>query len=194
MKNKISVVYVDLDGVLADFVKDALKLHGIEYEGKEPNLFNIVDNKGVFDLENALGLTKNEFWKPINDLSENFWSNLKKTTESDRIMEEIEAKFPKEKIFFLTSPCKDPGCYKGKMQWVEKYYPDYCRRTILTPHKYLLAQSDRLLIDDADHNVEKFKDYGGKTLLIPRSWNQACNFRYQSLSVFLDEFSEYECR
>jgi len=46
-------------------------------------------------------------------------------------------------------------------------------RSMFGSEKWLMAGLDRLLIDDADHNIDKFVQYGGHTLLVPRPWNHA---------------------
>ena len=162
--------FLDVDGVVCDFVKGALAFHGktLEYATVR------------WDFYSQLGLTEADFWTP---LQEDFWAGLEATAEKTAIVQAVEEAFGPYNVFLLTSPCLTPGCATGKARWVEKHLPGYARRLLLTTRKEVFAGPGRTLIDDSPENVAKWKDAGGQTVLVPRPWNDLRAFSYCSDDV-----------
>jgi 5'(3')-deoxyribonucleotidase len=156
------VCFVDLDGVVADFVSHVIALHKLDPAEITPQM------QGSYDIEKILKMTTSEFWGAIND-SPDFWETIPLTSDAKQIMKAIEDKF--SEIYFLSSPSLSPACHFGKAKWVAEHFPKYQNKLILTGHKHLLAKKDRVLIDDSDKNVNRFKAAGGKVSLYPREWN-----------------------
>jgi 5'(3')-deoxyribonucleotidase len=165
MSNK-KIILLDLDGVLAMFVKSAM------------SALNITDYsvpRGVHPIEkwNGVNVTTEQFWKAIDNGGESFWENLEKYPWADDLLNYCERK---GSTFFLTAPSRNPNCSSGKMKWIKKHYPHMTRRTILTAHKYLLAAPERLLIDDTEDKVDSFTQWGGNGLLFPQLWNRDVDY------------------
>ena len=151
------ICFLDLDGVLVDFVGGALKLHGKELPHHETS----------WDFMAQLGIGPEAFWSPMG---EDFWANLEPTPEMPHIVELVESHFNRD-VYLCTSPCQTPGCTTGKARWVEKHLPNYRRKLILLGGKDLFAGPNRVLIDDHDKNVEAWRLAGGMAVLVPRPWN-----------------------
>lgn len=176
-------VFVDLDGVMVDFITGVLKLHDVPY-------VDFSEFKGTYALTKILNMTPMDFWKHI-DQNESFWENLEKTEEADEIINFLEQHTDPKNIFFLSSPSRNPDCHHGKAKWIWKYYPKYLTRLILTGHKQFLADRDRLLIDDNDEHCNKFKEAGGRALLFPRPWNTKYAFAEGALELFKKEVRRF---
>lgn len=58
-------IYLDMDGVLCDFVGAACKLHG-----RDPATVT------HWNFFKDWGMTAEEFWRPIHEAGEDFWANL----------------------------------------------------------------------------------------------------------------------
>ena len=116
-------------------------------------------------------MTPEVFW----DLPESFWAYLPWTKDGHQILDLVERSFGKENVFIATCPTKSPASASGKMRWIQKNMPDYARRFIIGPPKWLCADKDTVLIDDALHNVGQFRDAGGRGILVPRLWNPRYN-------------------
>jgi 5'(3')-deoxyribonucleotidase len=157
------IIYLDLDGVLVDFVSGALKTLGVTNYKIPPNGYKIESWKGV-------GVSTKEFWKAIDATNEHFWADLEKYPWSDKLVRLCESY---GSVFILTSPSRNPYCLAGKMMWLKKHYPRLTRSVIMTPHKYLCAAPNRILIDDNDDKINKFIEYGGTGILFPQMWNTA---------------------
>lgn len=155
------VVMLDMDGVIADFMGAALRLHGRE------GLFDEPASKGVWDTEKLLGISANQFWKPIN-ATPDFWPDLPKTAEADEIVALAESL---GEVTILTAPALGDECFLGKRQWLRRHYPKYVSRLAFAKEKHLYASPRHLLIDDKDSNCTKFREAGGRAILVPRSWN-----------------------
>lgn len=162
--------FVDLDGVIADFVGGALKLHGAENPYRKPGS---PKGNATWDLVTKIGMSPAEFWAPMGY---DFWRNLPKTAEADDIMGFLLTRFDRNGICFLTSPCNTNGCMDAKRDWVFEHYPGV---PILFsqssrggyPPKWFLAGLDSILIDDHGDNIKLWTQSSGHGLLVPRPWN-----------------------
>lgn len=154
----VDTCFLDLDGVLVDFVGGALKLHGRElpYEQTEWN------------FQHQLGIPAEEFWPPMGH---DFWAGLEWTADGKEILAGLEDIF--ETIVILTSPIDTPGAVEGKMAWIRREMPAYTRRFFVGPPKQTIASETKLLIDDHTDNVSLWRAAGGPAVLVPRPWNIA---------------------
>lgn len=156
------VCFLDLDGVLVDFVGGALAMHGKHIPPAEVR-WDFPSQVG-FDGVNAAA-----FWAP---LGRDFWAGLGWTADGRGILAAVEDAFGPERVCLLTSPCLTPGCAEGKLDWVRRELPGYARRVLVGPCKHLLAGPGKLLVDDHDANCEAFAKAGGASVLVPRPWNE----------------------
>lgn len=160
--NMQKVCYLDLDGVLVDFVGGSLKLHGK----------HIPPSEVLWDFPQQVGFAGtwvSEFWDP---LGHQFWANLKWTFEGPSLLASLEKLFGAENVVLMTSPCETPGSVEGKVEWIKKHCPGYARRFFVGPPKHLAAGPNKVLVDDHEGNTDKFEQHGGRTVLVPRPWNR----------------------
>lgn len=156
-------VYLDMDGVLADFQYESAKWH------IKANPYLDPKNLGVWELEEIWGITPEQFWKPIDNFE--FWSNLPKTKEADWIVEEVERRFGRKNVAIATSPSKSEACFTGKRAWLRRNYPQFKDNIFFGKEKQFLAGENRWLLDDRDKNLDAFSAEGGQAIIIPRPWN-----------------------
>lgn len=149
------IIYLDLDGVLADFVGGACDWHGIE------NPYKWKENLGSFDIVKAAG-----FKKPFWNFSEDFWADLDKTPECDEILATL---LRLGDVRICTSPGHMPAAAAGKMRWCQEHVPGI--KLCMYSEKHELAKASRVLVDDRDSNILKFEHAGGHAIRIPRPWN-----------------------
>jgi LysM repeat protein/5'(3')-deoxyribonucleotidase len=137
-------IYIDMDGVLADFFSAWEDLMGVDHYRK-------IDN-----VENAL--------QAIRD-KDNFWLNLEPTPNSGKLLALV--KELKGEYNILSAPLAgDPRAEKHKKMWVEKYLKQFPpKNVIITADKQLYAkQADgtpNILIDDYGSNIAKWNQAGG---------------------------------
>jgi len=155
-------VLLDIDGVLADFVKGACDLHG----ARNPYLDE--DNLGHYEIQELIGISGAAFWEPMG---EEFWANLPLTSFAKPIADTLINHYGLQNVCLLTSPVRTPGCVRGKMRWIRKYFPRLARQFLIGPMKEVCAHSNSILFDDYPGNIEKFKVAGGNTFLVPAPWN-----------------------
>jgi 5'(3')-deoxyribonucleotidase len=160
----IKTVFLDVDGVLANFRK------GIHDAFIKPYHYPTLSKKWVFwddwpevtsEMVNAICTT-------------GFWQNLEWMHDGHDILRAIFDKFSASQIYLLTTPMPNPESPTGRWLWIQDNLPAYYKRTIITQApKSLLARPDTLLIDDKDQNIDEFVEAGGRGCLIPRPWNRA---------------------
>lgn len=161
-------IFLDLDGVMADFNGGVLGWYKADDPYKNPA------NLGKFGVDKLIGIPAKEFWA---GLTYDFWVSLQPHNDAFEILGLLEEQFGKENICILSSPpnTNAGAAASGKIEWIEKHLPDYSRRFLLGSCKHFCANSNTLLVDDYDKNINLFKEHGGKTLFIARPWNSAHN-------------------
>lgn len=165
MKRKTTSVidrlFLDVDGVLADFLTPAVSFHGKTFDPQTytPALWNTWE---------FIGCTEDEFWK--FDGYE-FWRGLQVYEGAKEFVKELEMMFGKN-ICLLTSPSRHHDCVRGKKDWINEHFPQFNNRVLFGSAKQFCASSRSLLIDDSDANCEAFEEHGGKAVRLQRAWNK----------------------
>ena len=137
-------VYVDMDGVLADFFGEWAKLDGKDH-------YKDIDNK-----EAKLYLVK-EY--------PDYWINLPVLPNAGKLMGYIKKNFGHYKI--CSSPLAgDPNCEPQKRAWIKKHLSNFPPdQVIITENKAAYAtQADgtpNILIDDFGKNIAGWNAAGG---------------------------------
>ena len=163
-------ILLDLDGVLVDFVGGACRSHGRPDPYTEP-LDPVV--AGKFDMEKIWGMDINEFWEPMTE--PRWWEELEFMSDAKEILELCERAVGMDNVCLLTMPFRGSGPVVGKINWIERNMPEYSRRYLIGPTKQFCANSDSILVDDRNKNIEDFAEAGGNVVLVPR----ACNSNYR---------------
>ena len=156
--------FVDMDGVLVDFVGGACRAHGVENPYGDPL------SAGQWDIANLCGIDPVDFWSKMNNHF--FWAGLRPTRDLSGIMNAVESVFSPQNVCLLTSPTESGGSASGKMAWIDRHLHAYRRRFLIGPPKHFYAHLDTVLVDDNDKNVDDFVRNGGRAILVPRPWNR----------------------
>jgi len=145
-RNKINTVYFDLDGVLADFVKEVKNRLG-----KTPD--QIGHDK-----------FKNEFVKDLYD--DNFFPSLSVISGSKSLFDWAMDTFVNVEILSSVGKYKSDMIKKQKTAWVRKYISGSVKINFTTSSKdkAKYATKDTLLIDDRDKSVIPFSKAGGESI------------------------------
>ncbi len=161
------IVFVDMDGVLADFNGRLAELAGSTVEE--------MVIPGNYSSVAGIGMSEDEMWKLVNNDRENFFAELKPYPWTDILMRTLEGRVGEENVAILSSPAKGasqgPECVAGKVRWIYKYLPRYYKRYFLGSSKEMLAHPGTTLIDDADKKVRRFIQGGGHGIVFPQRWN-----------------------
>ncbi len=155
------VVFVDMDGVVADFNGRVLELAGMPGAKGEP---------GEYEIFKALGITHDRLWEIING-DPGFWPGLEPYPWAKDLVRSVAELVGQENTYFFTSPSRNPQSTAGKVEWIYQHFPAYKRQFFIGPHKWQCASTRTVLIDDRDSTVKRFQEYGGWALLYPQHWN-----------------------
>jgi 5'(3')-deoxyribonucleotidase len=158
--------FLDLDGVLADFVGGICRVFDITRE----QLYERWP-EGDWSVYKALQISEDQFWTDIDAWGIRFWRELQPLSDYRQILETVEERFGAKNVAILTSPPRNPLAVAGKVEWIQTHLPDYRRRFFVGPDKQLLAHANAVLVDDYDENIRKFREAGGQAVLCPRRWN-----------------------
>lgn len=158
---KTKCIYLDIDGVLTDFVGAVLELYGRPESDR--NLVRSWDGiPAVVDTNNLC------MWERIAGEGQVWWATLPWTEHGEAIAEICERAGP---FVLMSTPTREPSCAAGKIEWINQYFPSSDRRFALTPCKHHFAHPGALLIDDSERNVRAFRENGGEAILWPAPWN-----------------------
>lgn len=170
-------VFLDLDGVCANFIAGALAAHN------RPRADH--DKVHLWEVWTVLGMTEAQFWAPLT--SANFWASLDPYPDMAGVVAACEGFAGRLNVCLLTTPYPSPGCLAGKFTWVRSHLPDCLRRYVMAPDKTFCAAEGAVLVDDCDANVRAWKDAGGLAVLYPRPWNARRALAGDSLAVLRDD-------
>ena len=143
------MIYVDLDGVLADFGGAVQKRFGRSPDDMKPK----------------------EMWTRIMQWDrdrEPWFESLDKCDDADELWSFVVDTYGLENVAILTSAGKTPqDAPEQKRRWVAKYYGSEVRVLVtrLSKEKAQYAAEDAILIDDRKQCTEPFAEAGGKIIL-----------------------------
>jgi len=179
----VNRIFVDMDGVLSDFVSAALQLHGRldALEGWPP---------GVWDMPRVVGMSSADFWGRIARRGEDFWAKLRPYPWADELIRLVQEFAP---FTILSSPSNQPSCLSGKMVWLQKQFSPAFRDFLIGPPKYLCAKPGVVLIDDSDDNIARFRQHGGEAILFPQPWNANHALTSDRLAYVREQLERLSC-
>ncbi len=155
-------ILLDMDGVISDFMGSILALHGQEHLEENWPL-------GEADYAGVTGMTKDEFWKPVDALGGRFWSEFPCYPWLDELLTLLKQTAP---FTISTSPSRSAACASAKVEWLRQHFKEpLFMDFMIGTQKYLMAKPDVVLIDDQHKNVDLFRKHGGQAILFPQPWN-----------------------
>ena len=165
--------YLDMDGVLCDFVGGVCQALG------RRNPYSEARSAGEWEVGRLLNVPPEAFVDVMSDPS--FWAELEWTDDGPEILRLVIGEFGRSNVVLLTDPSDFDAAAVGKLQWVRRNVPWLrvyicnatrpCSREWIGSLKAFLANRDTVLVDDNDQYVEAYKDRGGPAILLPRPWN-----------------------
>ena len=163
MNRQINRIFLDLDGVLADWLSPAVRAHG-----RDPDEVLAAWPASTYDLAKVLGVSTNALWKPIHAQGAAFWEQLEPYPWVHDMVRGCQEFAP---TTILTSPSLDPMAAAGKVAWMQRVLGRDFRDFLIGPDKPSCARPGAVLIDDRDSGCEDFIAAGGNAVVFPQPWN-----------------------
>lgn len=136
-------IYCDMDGVLTDF----------EHQWKTFSKSNLDPDQ----FKDKYGESK--FWEMIDSFGLDFWKDMKFMVDGKELWNYIKKYDP----IILTSPSHNKVSEVGKNKWVKDNLG--LNKIIFSHSKEEYAAKNRILIDDRESNINKWKLHGGIGIL-----------------------------
>ena len=166
-------IYLDMDGVIADFDTAALRL----FISAPKVIEHLIDTwPADTSVMKLLGISSTVFWKAINAEGIKFWEELPLYGWSIPLTNLVKSYGD---VVLLSSPSRGGDSAAGKLRWIEQHLSLMDRDFILTPkhHKQRLARTGEILIDDYAKTCNEWQVAGGTPILFPRIYNGHPDFR-----------------
>lgn len=163
LQNPITHILLDMDGVMANFVDGACRVHG-------RGLVDLLQiwPVGAYSIEGAMGLTSPVFWAGLDAAGVDFWRNLEPYPWLKELWAILQNYGP---ITISSSPSHGAYAATGKVLWLRQYIEAGFRDYMFGSAKHLLAAPGRVLIDDSDEKCQQFQAHGGHAIVFPQRWN-----------------------
>lgn len=161
--------FIDMDGVLCDFVAGALAAHGVEITDEIRNSLTAHDLYGPNQSPFVPWKNADDFWAPIAAQKSLFWRSLKSqhhTSELNKLFKQL----PIERTFILTSPSRNEGCRLGKLQWIADMGIEASVIFEKKKWRYVRSAND-ILLDDHHINIKRWRNAGGIAMCYKQPWN-----------------------
>lgn len=155
------ICYLDLDGVLAQFVPAVIELFGSKI--KETDVKS-------YDYYTYLGVSEAEVWQKVKE-EKDFWVKLKKYPWANELVGYLERNWDISDLVLCTKSSPDPYSAANKITWIQTNFPKLRDHYVVCRLKGFLSSENALLIDDCEKNVYDFQEQGGSTVLFPQPWN-----------------------
>jgi hypothetical protein len=177
--NPIGHIFLDLDGVLANYFESCCRLFGFDSRDYPA---------GQWDMWTPMGVTKSDYLATV-DREEKFWWEIEPFDHALDLVDLIKQLPCTWSI--LTSPWvfRHRSLHSDKVAWVRQHI-DADVQVDFMVDKWRLARPDALLIDDGEHNVDRFREAGGQAILFPSLLNRAHPFRDDPLTVVKSQLQE----
>jgi FMN phosphatase YigB (HAD superfamily) len=179
---KIDHIFIDLDGVLADWVGGVIDLFGRDRDYVFRHW-----TSGDYSVEKALNVTTERLWNRINQQGSDWWAHLDRFHWNQDLLSLIIDTTAAASI--LTSPGDCVHAYNGKRIWADRHVPGFALH--LTSEKQLLAKPSSLLIDDSGRNCEEFIAAGGNAILFPQHWNDHWRLTADRIDFVREQLREF---
>jgi 5'(3')-deoxyribonucleotidase len=167
-------IFLDVDGVLADWVGSVHRAIGIPYD---PAVWPYKIGPAGWGWHDEIGWS----FMQVSELCDfDFWAGELWTHDGRAILNLVKTFGD---VTLLTTPMPNIASASGKMAWIERELPELKRHVLITTElKAVLAQvPDSVLIDDCQKTVVEWRAAGGKAVLVPRHWNELHEAAYYAL-------------
>lgn len=134
----MSQIYLDCDGVLADFDRSATIILGMP-----PGDFE--------ELEGSA-----EFWRRLTEAPD-FYANLEPMVDALELFEGVRAKSP----IILTGVPRGEWAAGQKVRWAAKHFPGVPIITCMAANKHCYRKPGDVLVDDRDKYRDRWEKGGG---------------------------------
>lgn len=173
-------IFLDVDGVLADFVGTAAR-----HMGFDPSLVT------AWDFYSLIGTTDRQFWDTVKSYGSEFWKTMDKYPWCGDLFRDCSKVGD---VSLLTAPppradCR-PAAVSGRIEWIHATFGESFKDYFAGCKKESLAGAGAVLLDDSDSNCRKFEAAGGRAILFPRPWNANAGID-EPYSFVLDQLDYY---
>ena len=156
-KEDTPTVYFDMDGVLADFPSQFMKLFNIRPEE----------------------VSDDELWKMIRK-EKGFWVSMPIITGTKKLLHYVRSRgYNVEILSAVPEKNKDPKAERDKRDWINRNFKQYFDKVniVRRKDKQRFAKKNALLIDDLEKNTKEFMNAGGLAVTFKNSSQALRDFK-----------------
>ena len=144
-----TIIYVDMDGVLCDFLKGAGEATGYKF-------------KTHMDWEKV----KRTEWQTLANMGSRFWARLPWMKDGKQLWKYVQDYEPRILSAFPQAPENKQHAINGKVDWIKRNLRNVAEINIVRgQEKQNYARKNTILIDDSPRNIDQFNRAGGIGIL-----------------------------
>lgn len=174
-------IILDIDDVLNSLSLHILRHFGCDVDPWDYTVYPLNIGFDVITAAKILGgdpivadtwdeVTVPAFWDEVTRAD--LWRSVPKSRQCDRLVDAAADLVGKEEVYLATTPTKCTLSHAHKLEWIYENLPYWIHRQyFITPRKWCLGKPGAVLIDDNNDNCRLFEVEGGKSILLPRPWN-----------------------
>jgi 5'(3')-deoxyribonucleotidase len=148
-EEKKYTLYVDMDGVLCDFLKGASEATGLN-----------------FKQHSDWTKHKDTAWRVLADIGSRFWARLPWNKNGKKLWNYVRQYEPRILSAFPQATENKQYAIDGKKEWIKKNLTGVKEINLVRGQdKQLYARKDAILIDDSKRNIDQFNAAGGIGIL-----------------------------
>jgi 5'(3')-deoxyribonucleotidase len=156
-------LFVDLDGVVADWLGRAIQTFGLNTD--DSVIADILGNDAR-GLERIVSSTF--MWGVIDAGEERWWDEIEPYPWAKDLWFSCIDLVGVDNVCFLTQPSWHGASAHGKTKWIRRYFDT--ENFLLGKPKHLCANRYSFLIDDTPKKIAQFEADGGNGVLFPNAF------------------------
>lgn len=147
--NESPILYVDMDGVLVDFLKGAGQATSMNF-------------KTHMDWEKV----KQTEWETLSKMGSRFWARLPWMKDGKQLWNYVKDYEPRILSAFPQAKQNKQHAINGKKEWIKKNLSGVKEVNLVKGQdKQKYARKNTILIDDSERNINQFNNAGGIGIL-----------------------------
>lgn len=184
---KIRRIYLDMDGVLADWMVAVCRLYGRTWQ----DVMKVWAPGQGHSIHKPLNITAEELEHAIDHVDDSFWLDIPIFPWARSLYHICRDIAP---TCIVTKPPRGFKTAHLKAAWLRQLFGPEFNDFFLGSEKHFFAAPGHVLVDDSEQNCALFREHGGKAVLFPQYLNSNHMLRQRAPQYAVDRLLQLDSR